>query len=123
MRLLSWNIRHGGGTRLGRIAEEVSAYDADVIALTEFRDRPGAALRAALLEHGWPYVDTTKPLGNGNERARRAPPNPSSSAQIVNFNGRLRCRNPNGRPCLMRRNDDVIQSTRFALPRLNHKSA
>ena len=66
MRLLAWNIQHGGGTRLARIVEEVSTYDADVIALTEFRHRPGAALRTALLERGWPYIETTNPPGNVN---------------------------------------------------------
>jgi endonuclease/exonuclease/phosphatase family metal-dependent hydrolase len=40
MKLLTWNIQYGGGTRLARIVEEV-AHDADVIALTEFRDRTG----------------------------------------------------------------------------------
>src|SRR5437764_1149921 len=66
MKLLTWNIQHGGGTRLARIVEEVAAYDADVIALTEFRDRPGTALRAAMLERGWPYIETTNPTGNVN---------------------------------------------------------
>ena len=66
MKILTWNIQHGGGTRLPRIVEEVSAYDADVIALTEFRDGPGTTLRAALLERGWPYIETTNPTGNVN---------------------------------------------------------
>ena len=66
MKILAWNIQHGGGTRLARIVEEVSAYDADVIALTEFRDGPGTTLRAALLERGWPYIETTNPTGNVN---------------------------------------------------------
>lgn len=64
MRLLSWNIQQGGGARRARIVEEVSAYDADVIAMTEFRARPGAGLRADLLERGWPHVETTNPDGN-----------------------------------------------------------
>jgi endonuclease/exonuclease/phosphatase family metal-dependent hydrolase len=50
MTLLTWNIRHGGGTRLARIIEEIAAYDPDVIALTEYR--PGKALRAAFHERG-----------------------------------------------------------------------
>ena len=66
MKILTWNIQHGGGTRLARIVEEVSAYDADVIALTEFRDGQGTTLRAALLERGWPYIETTHPTGNVN---------------------------------------------------------
>lgn len=66
MRLLTWNIQHGGGTRIARIVEEISAYHADVIALTEFRNGPGTALRVALLERCWPYIETTNPNGNVN---------------------------------------------------------
>jgi hypothetical protein len=59
--ILAWNIQHGGGARLARIVEEVSAYDPDVIAVTEFRIGPGAALCAALKEVGLPNVETTHP--------------------------------------------------------------
>src|SRR5215831_10851612 len=58
MKLLTWNIRHGGGTRLPCIVEELAAYDADVIALTEYRARPGKELRSALFERGWLHVET-----------------------------------------------------------------
>ena len=66
MRLLAWNIQHGGGSRMARIVEEISAYDPDVIAVTEFRAGPGVALSAALKERGWPHVETTHPAGNQN---------------------------------------------------------
>ncbi|HTP30812.1 MAG TPA: endonuclease/exonuclease/phosphatase family protein [Bryobacteraceae bacterium] len=66
MKLLTWNIRHGGGTRLPRIIEEIAAYDADVIALTEYRAGPGKELRAALFERGWRHVETTGPTENEN---------------------------------------------------------
>ena len=66
MKLLAWNIQHGGGTRLARIVEEVAAYDPDVIAVTEFRAGPGVVLCAALKERGLPYVETTHPTGNQN---------------------------------------------------------
>lgn len=64
MRLLAWNIGAGGGARLPRIVEELSAFDAEVMALTAYRSKPGAMLRAALAELGWPYVETTDPAGN-----------------------------------------------------------
>jgi len=35
-RLLAWNIQNGGGTRIPRIVEEISAYDPDVVAVTEY---------------------------------------------------------------------------------------
>jgi exonuclease III len=66
MKLLTWNIRHGGGARLPRIVEELAAYDADVIALTEYRTGPGKELRRALLERGWPNVETTDPPESEN---------------------------------------------------------
>jgi len=66
MRLLSWNILHGGGTRLARIVEEITAYDPDVVALTEFRQRPGNELSAALKERDLIHVVTTTPPGNEN---------------------------------------------------------
>jgi exonuclease III len=64
--LLVWNIQNGGGIRLPRIVEEVSAYDPDVVALTEFRAEPGVALRAAMKDRGLPYCETTNPTGNRN---------------------------------------------------------
>jgi exonuclease III len=55
-----------GGTRLARIVEEISDHDPDVIALTEFRARPGVALCAAMKERGLPHVETTRPAENQN---------------------------------------------------------
>ena len=75
MRLLAWNIQHGGGARMTRIVEEISAYDPDVIALTEFRAGPGAALCGALKEIGLPHVETftrRKPASLGRSRGRAA---------------------------------------------------
>ena len=66
MTLLSWNIQHGGGTRIPRIVEEISAYDPDVVAVTEFRAMPGVALCAAMKERGLPYCETTNPPGDRN---------------------------------------------------------
>jgi len=36
--ILSWNILHGGGSRLQKILEAISVVDADIIALCEFRN-------------------------------------------------------------------------------------
>jgi exonuclease III len=66
MKMLIWNLQHGGGARLARIIEEITAHDPDVIALTEYRAKPGVALCAELIERGWPYVETTNPTGNEN---------------------------------------------------------
>jgi exonuclease III len=66
VRILSWNIQHGGRSRLPRIVEEVSAYDPDVVALTEYRAAPGVVLCAAMKERGLPYCETTNPSGSRN---------------------------------------------------------
>ena len=66
MKLLARNIQHGGGTRLARIVEELAAYDADVIALTEYRVGPGKLLCSAMRERGWPYAEMTDPAGKEN---------------------------------------------------------
>jgi exodeoxyribonuclease-3 len=66
MKLLSWNIQHGGGTRLPRIIQAIISHEPDVIILTEFRNRPGAELCAKLKAAGWPYVESTNPTGIDN---------------------------------------------------------
>ena len=44
MRLLAWNIRQGGGSRLTAICEALARHDADVLVLSEYRGGD-AALR------------------------------------------------------------------------------
>src|SRR4051812_32115660 len=61
MKLLAWNILHGGGPRIPRIVEEISAHDPDVIALTGFRSDPRLPLRFELKERGWDHVETSNP--------------------------------------------------------------
>jgi exonuclease III len=92
VKLLAWNVQHGGGARLARIIEEISAYDPDVIALTEFRARAGVALCAAVKERGLPYVETTHPAENQNGIAvfsrtpmRRTRPCPAPSGGLVRW--------------------------------------
>jgi hypothetical protein len=57
---------HGGGSRLPRIIEEISAYDPDVVAVTECRATPGVVLCAAMKERGLPNCETTNPSGTRN---------------------------------------------------------
>jgi len=66
VRLVAWNIRSGGGRRLPGIAGALAAHDADVLVLSEFRTRPGAALLEALGTAGWPHAATTAPGGSRN---------------------------------------------------------
>ena len=37
MRILTWNLQHGGGSRVERLGEALLSYDADVILLIEYR--------------------------------------------------------------------------------------
>jgi len=95
MRIISWNIQHGGGARIARIVEEITAYEPDVAAITEFRTGPGAAFCAALRERGWPYVETSNPAENQNgiavfsqtpmTRTRRCPVPPEATARWLDI--------------------------------------
>jgi exonuclease III len=53
VKILSWNIRQGGGTRAARIMNSIISHDPDVIALSEFRTKLGALLCAKLAAMGW----------------------------------------------------------------------
>jgi exodeoxyribonuclease-3 len=66
MKLLAWNILHGGGTRVPRIVEEIAAHDPDVVALTGFRTDRGAELTGELKERGWPHRETSNPAKSIN---------------------------------------------------------
>src|SRR4051812_33530589 len=61
VRVLDWNIRHGGGSRLGRIVDALARHDADLIVLCEYRRRTGEALREALAGLGYPLASATEP--------------------------------------------------------------
>jgi exonuclease III len=54
MRLLAWNIRQGGGSRLPQIADALSRHEADVLVLSEYRGGEAAVrLLAALATLGY----------------------------------------------------------------------
>lgn len=56
-RLLTWNIRAGGGARVPRILDRIAAIDADVVVLTEFRlGRTGDAMLSGLAAAGLAHV-------------------------------------------------------------------
>ena len=40
MRIVFWNIRAGGGVRVGRIAAQLKGWAPDAVALCEFRATP-----------------------------------------------------------------------------------
>lgn len=65
MKLLSWNILHGGTGRRQRIVDALRAHNPDVIALSEFRAAPGAWILAALAPE-WPHSICAHAEGLGN---------------------------------------------------------
>src|SRR5581483_542264 len=92
MRIVAWNIRAGGGRRVGRIARQLARWGPDVVALSEFRATPpSCALRHALAAHGLVHqlttADARRPGRNAllvaarwplrQVRLRRAPRDPS----------------------------------------------
>jgi len=67
MKVISLNIRHGGGARVPRIIEYLLAQAADVIVLTEFRENAKApAIREALLGSGFIHTATAPTSGSSN---------------------------------------------------------
>ncbi|HYM71622.1 MAG TPA: endonuclease/exonuclease/phosphatase family protein [Stellaceae bacterium] len=62
LRLLAWNIRQGGGSRLPAIAEALIRHDADVLVLSEYRGGDSALrLREVLERLGYRHVTTPRP--------------------------------------------------------------
>ena len=60
MRVVFWNIRAGGGTRVERIAHQLARWAPDAVALCEFRATPPSlALARALASVGLPHQCTT----------------------------------------------------------------
>src|ERR1700735_5522801 len=62
LRLLAWNIRQGGGTRLLAICEALARHEADVLVLSEYRGGDSALrLRDALARIGYPHIPSVVP--------------------------------------------------------------
>jgi exodeoxyribonuclease III len=62
MRLLAWNIRQGGGSRLPRIGDALKRLDADILILSEYRGGESALrLCNALGALGYRHTTTLRP--------------------------------------------------------------
>ena len=62
LRLLAWNIRQGGGSRLPAIAEALIRHDADVLVLSEYRGGDSALRLREMLERlGYRYATALRP--------------------------------------------------------------
>src|SRR5688500_7409378 len=65
MRLLAWNIRHGGW-KDGPLAPAIAAHDPDLIVLGEFRAGGTAGLIEQLEDVGWPHLIASGVTGISN---------------------------------------------------------
>ena len=77
-RIVSWNIRAGGGRRAEEIADAILSLAPDIAVLQEFRDTPpSAALRTRLVDAGmlysWSTATPVTPAANGLLIASRLP--------------------------------------------------
>src|SRR5690349_11714107 len=75
MRILSWNIRQGGGRRLGDIVAAIRGYEPDAVVLNEVRARTASALCEELSRAGLAFQEHTDPCGfeSGTLVAARKP--------------------------------------------------
>ena len=78
MRIVSWNIRAGGGQRFADIYHQLQQWQPDIVALSEFRATPPSQRLAKLLaENGLPHQLTTtepdRPATNALLLASRLP--------------------------------------------------
>lgn len=78
MRIVSWNIRAGGGRRSEQIAEQIERWQPDIVALQEFRDTPPSrrlseALRCQGLAFQRSTADRERPAANAILLAARWP--------------------------------------------------
>lgn len=73
MKILAWNIRHGGGSRVAAIASAIAAHAPDVAVLTEFRAAAGVELQRLLAARGYRHllVPPLAPRQNGVAIASR----------------------------------------------------
>lgn len=68
MRLLCWNIKHGGGSRWQRIVDAIAKHEPDIIVLPEYRhNKSGACIRQHLEELGLvhQFASVSVPKKNG----------------------------------------------------------
>jgi exonuclease III len=78
MRVVFWNIRAGGGVRAAAITRQIASWEADTVALAEFRSTtPSGELARDLARLGLPYqwttADRARPGVNGLLLASRWP--------------------------------------------------
>jgi len=70
LKVLSWNIRQGGGTRVLKITRKIAEFAAEVVVLSEFRNNDsGAKIRSQLLSSGYRFQQVTNAKSSVNSVA------------------------------------------------------
>ncbi len=84
LRLLHWNILHGGGSRrMPHIVLALLEHKPDVVLLSEYRTTIGGQIRGILADHGLLHQATTAPARHKNglllasNRELKSPPKPA----------------------------------------------
>ena len=93
MRIVSWNIRAGGGRRVDAIAAQIERWRPDVLVLIEFRATPPSARLCALVAelglcHQASTADPAQPAANRLLVASRQPLRPVRSRHAPSEPGR-----------------------------------
>lgn len=91
MRLVAWNILHGGGTRrTPEIAVRLTELGPDIVVLTEFRRTMGGQIAGVLFDHGLNHQVSTNPRAglNGVFIASRTPIEPGRAPCHERFSNR-----------------------------------
>jgi exonuclease III len=70
LKILSWNIRQGGGTRVVHICDRLERFGAQIVVLSEFRNnKSGDLIRRKLLKAGYKFQNISGSSGNSNSVA------------------------------------------------------
>jgi exodeoxyribonuclease III len=66
VKIVSWNIRQGGGRRLDAIVAAIAGHEPDVVVVNELRARTAPQLSAALRAAGLSFLEHTSPAKSEN---------------------------------------------------------
>jgi exodeoxyribonuclease-3 len=66
IKVLTWNIRSGGGKKCLEIIARILAHNPDVVVLTEFQTKNEKTLRSGLQQGGYRWVETSNPQDKEN---------------------------------------------------------
>ena len=70
LKILSWNIRQGGGTRLKKIIDKISSSNSDILVLSEFRHgKSGQMIRTSMIRLGYRFQNVSAAAPSSNSVA------------------------------------------------------